>query len=131
MYKALIGSMFFVNGGVLPSVFLDLSEDEAAEERIRTYYLRKAFDKFQISLAQKTVSVFSFSSKQEPLLTLRFCPNDEADIDAFLGMLSASQSQWALTFQFSESEITFIISADTGQIVADRVSEKPCKLKTV
>lgn len=131
--RALVGHLFYKDGSFMPAVFFDVSQDSHLEARILTLnrahrltHMKLRFDDSGTVLLEAVKELLDGGRLED--LVLRFTPDDQDDIDAFMGLMELTHS-WVLVIRLSKAELHIVVSPDDDSVMYSYTSQHVSTIK--
>jgi hypothetical protein len=119
--RALVGHLFYTDGSFMPAIFFDVSQDVRLESRIsvlnRTHRLtcvKLRFDEHGNVLLEVAKDLLDGGRLED--LVLRFTPDVQDDIDAFMCLMEITHS-WVLIIRLAQGELHIVVSPDDDSVM--------------
>lgn len=131
--RALVGHLFYEDGSFMPAVFFDVSQDARLESRISALHkanrltcVKLRFDDSGTVLLEVTKDLLDGGRLED--LVLRFTPDVQDDIDAFMCLMEITHS-WVLVVRLSQGELHVVVSPDDDSVMYRYVSNHVSTIK--
>lgn len=131
--RALVGHLFYTDGSFMPAVFFDVSQDAHLDSRIsslnrlhRLTRVKIRFDDNGTVLLEAVKELLDGGRLED--LVLRFTPDVQDDIDAFMGLMEITHS-WVLIIRLALGELHIVVSPDDDSVMYRYISRHVSTIK--